>query len=203
MSFPDEIKGKALAYFGKCTAPMAVKLLEKEILSMEISPGIKKYQPDDIPSERTVRRWWKKLGSKVNQSICFNSKPAQMTPGMNQHYRQLSRLAGAIVGDIGHIQAVGKSRFRVYTDKKVQGLAVGTLTRTELAEHLHCEMISLYNKNSALFDCLRQHLAVENSKCQDLAEYAQSSPGEVFKLLQLVALRKTFQGKCEICKDWQ
>jgi excisionase family DNA binding protein len=117
------------------------------------------------------------------------------------HFQQLSHVAKTILGGIGHIQRLG-NRYRFYGPEEIPGSILKTLTRTQLVDLLQCQLISAYNENSTLCKCFYAHLRAENSKCEDMFEYAESSPEELFKFLQLVALRKTFKGKCDICKDW-
>ncbi|MFC1993063.1 hypothetical protein ACFLV3_04570 [Chloroflexota bacterium] len=208
MAYPDEVKEIALKLYQGRSAEKTIELLRKELFSQNKIIGIEKYTENDIPSARTVRTWRKDARSlgmstnKISQTDNTKQQVIPITRQMNQHFQQLFHVAIAILGGIGHIQSVGNRRYRVYGLEKMPELVAGTLTRIELTEWLQGNMISAYNENSTLTDCFRQHMTAENSKCQDLAEYAQSSPEELFKLLQLVALRKTFQGKCEVCKDW-
>ncbi|MFC2123060.1 excisionase family DNA-binding protein [Bacteroidota bacterium] len=122
--------------------------------------------------------------------------------GRKEHFKDLANIAKEILGGLGHVRPVGKNQYRCYGLENQEVFSSKILSRKKLIKWLHFNMIATYNQNSTLFNNFRNHLEAENLECQDLQKYLEKSPMELFKFLQLVALRKTFQGKCDICKDW-
>lgn len=161
------------------------------------------------PNERTLRRWkidprlTKVAMDKTLQSDTESADTKQTTQQIREHFVELSHIATDILGGIGYIRPVGRNYYRCYGIENKLSSVFKMLSRDELVDWLQCNMIATYNQNSTLMNCFQNHMAAENSNCEDMSEYIQNSPVEFFKLLQFVAVRKTFKGTCDICRDWQ
>jgi hypothetical protein len=208
--YPDEIITRALELYQGRSADKAVELLKKELLHQNKVSGIEKYTPSDFPSGRTVRRWRQtNRGIKLqaeNEDYTKNNtqkeEKSEIAPPWHDHYNKLSQVATEILGGLSNMQALGENSFRCYGLEDQPGYNSKVLNREKLIEWLHINMIAIYNQNLTLLNSFRNHLTAEDPKCEDLYECLEKSPEKFFRLLQKVALRKTFKGKCEICEDW-
>ncbi|MFC2024011.1 hypothetical protein ACFLTJ_00300 [Chloroflexota bacterium] len=210
MGYPDEIVIRALELYKGRSADKAVELLKKELLHRNKASGIEKYTQSDFPSGRTVRTWRQtnrgdKLQAKnkdYTKDEIQKEQKSEIAPPWHEHYNKLAELATEMLGGLSNLQALGENTFRCYGLEGQPGYNSKVLTRKKLIEWLHLNMIATRNQNLTLMNSFRSHLSAEKPRYKNLYKCLEKSPEKYFRLLQKVAFRKTFKGKCEICEDW-
>lgn len=178
------------------------RFIRDEQLTVSKPKGGRKYLIAQDAVDEFIQRSQLKRKRKVTTEEVEVSINLDNVLQRKEHFKQLARVATEILGGLSNVQVLGKNSFRCYGLEEQPGFNSKVLNREKLVNWVHINMIATYNQNSALFNSFRIHLTAEEAKREDLYKYLESSPVEFFKLLQKVALRKTFQGRCEICKDW-
>jgi len=82
----------------------------------------------------------------------------------------------------------------------IQGLEDTSLSKEQLSQGLKDNILYIqvedYNPNYRFF---LKHLKI---KTDSFEKQAEANPAKLIQTLEVLSLRKTFKGKCDICKDW-
>lgn len=115
------------------------------------------------------------------------------------HFEDLAKVAEDIPGGLGEVRRMSKNTYRCYgiqDDGKFK-----YVHRQELIDKLESRMVALKRQNPPLFRGFEEHMTAENADYDNYIDDMENKLVELIELLQVVALRKTFEGKCEVCKD--
>jgi excisionase family DNA binding protein len=127
-----------------------------------------------------------------------------------EHFRELARVAKTILSPpFDGIVQTSKGDYEFDRYEEGPYIAPMTMSRDELVKGLHENIEDAYDKHRSmnLFEHFMAHLGAESldlSKLDKskLHEYVETHPTELIESLKLLVTRKTFKGKCPVCKDW-
>ena len=195
MTIPEQIKKKALSLSKKLSADKVVQALDKE------------FPPNEVPCAKTVYRWRKErsnraLGASRKQDSTLPRPPADAR--REDHFDRLVDMAITLLGE--------KPR---KISQEIVWTPNGTLPPIPLEENMskrrlsqalagaHDSMLISGEQTLADFSHLEAHLRHESAIIRrlGLTEAMKKDPRELVYVLRLLARRKTFKGKCEVCKD--
>jgi hypothetical protein len=155
------------------------------------------------PDERTLRRW-RKL-TEINQNKIESTR--QKTKA---HLNQLSRVAKTLLSEgLSGINRTGEDEYeydRADDDQYAGEIVPFTMNLEEIKKSLHQNIENAYDKhrNYDLFDYFLIHLTSSipnfpNPDKADLHKLANTSPLELIASLKMLALKRDFKGKCNVC----
>lgn len=131
-----------------------------------------------------------------------------------KHFYQLSRVAKTILSEgLAGIKQIGEDRYeydRADDEKHPGEIVPFTMNLEEVKKSLHQNIENAYDKyrNYDLFEYFLVHLTSSipdfpNPDKADLHKLADTSTLKLIDALKMLALRKDFKGKCNVCKDWE
>jgi hypothetical protein len=203
MTYSEKLKSRALRlYNGPHTVPSADEVCD--ILGREF-PGKK------IPDARTIRRW-KANETRVMAVVAESRQPTTIDPMIakrrEEHFEQLAITATILLqGNLHTVQDVSSGgtnppEYMIFTEERGDE----SISHEKLASALVNNLANLVDTeiDSVDFDSLMEHLKAELPEVPSNIPfpYSYENPYEVIDALKILSKRKTFKGKCAVCKDW-
>ena len=141
----------------------------------------------------------KRLQTKANPIISEN---------IGKHYKDLLKVAEVIIEDVKDYARVGNYMYKYYPDYYREGedeeSIKPSIHRSGLIEMLQDGVVfaSRYFGRKGLFEPFISHIKEEDPAYSDIYKLVEEDPDKLIKFLKMLLLRRTFKGKCEICKDF-
>jgi len=169
MAYSEEIKQRVIELSPGRSAGEILRVLNRE------------FKDDDLPDERTIRRW-----RKTSTSHSVTNK---------EHQEQLADIVDMLLDDIPDSI--------VYENDDV----AEELSKDDIVGILDYNSESVCSKYSTWFFyssfCI--HIANDFPKEYRARNYwglLNEQPSQLIDILKMIKARKTFNGTCPICKDW-
>ncbi|MFC1992048.1 hypothetical protein ACFLVC_04950 [Chloroflexota bacterium] len=195
MGFPEHTKERAVELYQGRSATKALKLLKEELLQEKTPEGNSRYTEQDMPDERSIRRWHnKKL--------------------LEEHFEQMAGVAVSLICGVGEvISGFGEVRKRLLSGDKndiyeyfhyadgTDGLGVG-VTRERLGSKLAVHIETVMEQCPDLdWKSFLPHIIAEypEGERMGLVLVAKANPYELLQALKRMATEKSFEGKCPTC----
>ena len=118
-----------------------------------------------------------------------------------QHYNELAEIASSFLE-----RNLDQIAYDATDEDQEYDLDTGeSLTRKELIARLTDNIFQACDKYERyrVMDWLASHLEPVYLSGKDLFAFIETRPIEFIKIIRTLATRKTFKGKCDVCKDWQ
>ena len=169
MAFSEQLKQRAIELSLGRSAGEVLRVLNRE------------FSQEDLPDERTVRRWWK---TSVVHSVTNI-----------EHQEQLADIVDILLTDLPDST--------VYESNDV----TEELSRDDVVGILEHTFESACRKYSDWFfySCFYTHLVHDfpnDYRARSYWEFVYEKPHQLIGVLRKLAASKTFKGTCPVCKDW-
>ncbi len=180
MAYPEKIKQRAIELYQDCSAAKALKALEKE------------FPDEDLPNERSVRRWRRRRNEKL----------------LEEHFQQMKGIAKPLLTGLEEVteNPIRGSLFDIlkYTIMH-EGSGRGvTLEQLRFKVQMNLEATDERYSNSDRKSFI-SHISTETPeiKTQGLPVFALEKPYEFIQALKTLVQGNKLKGTCPVCKDWQ
>ena len=182
MAYPDNIKQRAIELSESASAAWALKKLQKE------------FPETYMLNERTIRRWRK-------------AKPIISKP-LQTHFRELGNIVDFLWSEGLH-RVVAKDtkrgdQFDIFEYVFEEGGQAFT------RENLSKMVFTTWDYAGAAYgswklECLLWHIKAERPDIESkgFADFVKENPYQFVETLGVLVRRKTLEGTCPICKEWQ
>lgn len=180
------------------------KLSDREIIEemkgepfpMRSSGFIKRRRKEFLVAKRVLKA---QLEKEVDPIVIESKK---------RHFDDMANVAKDILGLLSRLKPIGDGKYE-FASLDVDGYTTTFVgNRKDLLEQLHSNIESAEKKHQEmnLFERFLVHLTAEtpvfsNPNISELHRYVDANPEELTELLKVLAQRKTFKGKCPVCKD--
>lgn len=184
--------------------------------AIELSPGRsageviralrKEYKTDDLPDERTIRRW-RKAEPVIHSDGEQPKARSSLTDNLKEHYTKLVGVADRLLsGDLKRVVkwVTDKDEVEYYLYDESEEHVLYRLTEDDLAGEFDQNIILAYRDYTEWFfkTCFLPHLYAEwpnELTSKGLYIIAEEQPYQLIETLRLLSERKTFKGTCPVC----
>lgn len=186
MAFPEQIKKKTIELRVGRSAGAILQAL------------VRAFPDEDLPDERTIRRW-----------IKTKSQATLISEKLESHFQYIAKVAQALLGNdldtvmkdtiLGDGTTIDK--YRIINSKTGKEVLI---THEELVKLLKHNANSVpFPVDSDDFECFINHFAAEYPEIDSIGwdNLIEENPYRLIEILRGLANKKTFKGKCPICRD--
>jgi len=185
MAHSEEVKRRAIELAPKCSSAADVlKALGKE------------FPADELPvDEQTIHLWVEEQNVRYIKNI-------------QEHWNQLTDIANLLLeDDVGYVLTIirkADNPERIY-DVVTDSSDITELTHAQLTSRIEANIDYVCQHYSTwhMWDCFAVHLAAEYPESKDFYKFLYTQTSFLINALRTMAERKTFEGTCPVCKDWQ
>lgn len=197
MAYPEYLIQRAIELSPGRSAGEVIRALKKE------------FQDDDLPDERTIRRW-RKATPAINVGEEQENIPPSVPENLKEHNAKLVGVTDRLLdNDLNRVMkwitSTGDIEYHLFDESEEH--LVHRLTEDDLAGQFEQNIILAYQDYTDWFfkTCFLPHLYAEWSeelKKKGFYIIAEEQPYQLIETLRLLVERKTFRGNCPVCEDW-